>query len=234
MGDERVFPPHRPQPPCALRGHFLGPGIPRHLRYGKPDVYPGGRHQKVSGRAPGKALYHVRVQPRHGQQLRRHHRLHRVRLRRAAVSGRVYLGVHGPRHCSDKPGRQARLCLWRRLWRPPHRPGILRGRPCAARPPQHPQNGRSQGGLRTAENHPDRHRSRDREPESLYRPERLRPCVCILGQRQASAPGGAAGRLCARQGCTHCVPVPSAGNRACLHDRYRYPAGCKARHPGGL
>ena len=117
--------------------------------------------KKFLAEHPGKALYHVRVQPRHGQQLRRHHRLHRVRLRRAAVSGRVYLGVHGPRHCSDKPGRQARLCLWRRLWRPPHRPGILRGRPCAARPPQHPQNGRSQGGLRTAENHPDRHRGRD-------------------------------------------------------------------------
>ena len=66
VGDERVFPQHRPQPPCALRGHFLEPGIPRHLRYGKPDVHPGGRHQKVSGRAPGKALYHVRVQPRHG------------------------------------------------------------------------------------------------------------------------------------------------------------------------
>ena len=50
----------------TLRGHFLEPGVPRHLRYGKPDVHPGGRHQKVSGRAPGKALYHVRVQPRHG------------------------------------------------------------------------------------------------------------------------------------------------------------------------
>ena len=61
----------------------------------------------------------------------------------------------------NKSGRKARLCLRRRLWRPPHRPGILRGRPCAARPPQHPQNGRRQGGLRTAENHPDRHRSRD-------------------------------------------------------------------------
>ena len=98
VGDERILPPHRPQPPCALRGYFLEPGIPRHLRYGKPDVHPGGRHQKVSGRAPGKALYHVRVQPRHGQQLRRHHRLHRVCLRRTAVSGRVHLGVHGPRH----------------------------------------------------------------------------------------------------------------------------------------
>ena len=116
VGDERVFPPHRPQPPCALRGHFLEPGIPRYLRYGKPDVHPGGRHQKVSGRAPGKALYHVRVQPRHGQQLWRHHRLYRVCLRRAAISGRVHLGVHGPRHRRDKPGRQARLCLRRRLW----------------------------------------------------------------------------------------------------------------------
>lgn len=40
---------------CITR-HFLEPGIPRHLRYGKPDVHPGGRHQKVFGRAPGKAF----------------------------------------------------------------------------------------------------------------------------------------------------------------------------------
>ena len=46
-----------------------------------------------------------------------------------------------------------------------------------------------------AEDHPDRHRSRDREPEPLYRPERLRPCVCVFGQRQTGTPRGAAGRL---------------------------------------
>ena len=67
-GDERILPPHRPQPPCALRGHFLEPGIPRHLRYGKPDVYPGGRHQKSFWQStPEKAFHHVRVQSRHGQ-----------------------------------------------------------------------------------------------------------------------------------------------------------------------
>lgn len=36
------------------------------------------------------------------------------------------------------------------------------------------------------------------KPEPLYRPDRLRPCVCILGQRQAGAPRGAPGRLCTR------------------------------------
>ena len=40
---------------------------------------------------------------------------------------------------------------------------------------------------------------------------------------------------CKPGGTVH-IPFPFAlaGGRACLHDRYRHPAGCTARHPGGL
>ena len=81
-------------------GIFHDRRYPRDVGHGKPDVRQAARCRRLSGERARKAVHSVRVQPRHGQFLRRAAPLHRPDRPLSAVPGRVHLGLY--RHRGDR------------------------------------------------------------------------------------------------------------------------------------
>ena len=116
-------------------GIFWNREYPRHLRYGKPDVHPGGRHQKFLAEHPEKPFIMCEYSHAMGNSCGGITDYTEYAYEEPLYQGGFIWEYMDHGIAVTSPDGKPGFAYGGDFRRPPHRPGILRGRPCAARPP---------------------------------------------------------------------------------------------------